>query len=125
MERHQANPSEPHQCSDCGKMYPTRRYMLSHYRTIHLNKRRKKTVTVERKICEIICEICDKRFLSRHNLNQHMVIHTRDPSELICHICGWEFRERSNLKQHLESHSNNKTTCEICKKVFPYLFINL
>lgn len=115
MERHKANPNEKHRCSECDKMYPTRRYMLSHYRSIHLNKRRKR-VSTDRK-SEVSCEICDKKFLSQHNLNQHMMVHNRDPNELICHICGWEFKERSNLKQHMESHGNNKTTCEICNKV--------
>lgn len=47
MERHQADPNERHKCSECGKTYPTRRYMLSHYRTIHLNKRKKKPKTDE------------------------------------------------------------------------------
>ncbi|XP_055302205.1 zinc finger protein 699-like [Sitodiplosis mosellana] len=123
MERHKANPDEPHQCTDCGKMYPTRRYMLSHYRTIHLNKRRKKsTVPVERKY-DITCEICEKKFMSQHNLNQHQSVHNRDPKELICHVCGWEFKERSNLKQHLESHGNNKTTCEICNKVLSHRYL--
>lgn len=115
MEKHKANPNEPHQCSECGKMYPTRRYMLSHYRTIHLNKRRKK-MTTERKY-DVVCKMCNKKFLNQHNLKQHMMTHNRDPNELICHICGWEFKERGNLKQHMESHGNNKTTCELCSKV--------
>lgn len=42
MERHQADPNKEYKCIDCGKMYPTRRYMLSHYRSIHLNKRKRK-----------------------------------------------------------------------------------
>ncbi|XP_055302209.1 zinc finger protein 26-like [Sitodiplosis mosellana] len=42
MERHQADPNKRHMCNECKKTYPTRRYMLSHYRTIHLNKRKRK-----------------------------------------------------------------------------------
>lgn len=43
-ERHQADPDNRHKClyASCDKTYPTRRYMLSHYRTIHLNKRKRK-----------------------------------------------------------------------------------
>lgn len=45
MERHQADPNKRHQClhEQCNKTYPTRRYMLNHYRTIHLNRRKVKT----------------------------------------------------------------------------------
>lgn len=99
------------------------RYMLSHYRSIHLNKRKKKAPTVEKKF-DIGCEICEKRFLSQHNLNQHMTIHNRDPKDLVCHICQWEFKERSNLKQHLESHGNNKTTCAVCNKVLSHRYLH-
>lgn len=98
-----------------GKTYPTRRYMLSHYRTIHLNKRRYKPAATRKS--EVSCEVCDKKFFSRHNLNQHMMVHNRDPNELTCHICHWEFKERSNLKQHMESHGNNKKNCEVCHKL--------
>ena len=117
MERHKADPNELHQCSECGKMYPTRRYMLSHYRTIHLNKRRKKVKVAAEKSYDFTCDVCEKKFISQHNLNQHKAVHNRDPKELVCHVCGWEFKERSNLKQHLESHGNNKTKCGICNKV--------
>lgn len=125
MERHKANPEEPHQCSECGKMYPTRRYMLSHYRSIHLNKKRKITGTgtgSERKIVAE-CQICEKKFLSQHNYNQHMMVHNRDPNELTCHVCGWQFKERSNLKQHMESHGNNKTSCNVCDKVLSIRYL--
>lgn len=72
MERHKANPNEPIQCPDCNKTYPTRRYMLSHRRTIHLNKRRKKTAAEKRS--EVHCKICDKKFQNTHNLRQHMMV---------------------------------------------------
>lgn len=44
MEIHQADSNNRHKCLHglCNKTYPTRRYMLSHYRTIHLNKRKTK-----------------------------------------------------------------------------------
>lgn len=122
MERHKANPDEQHQCSECGKMYPTRRYMLSHYRTIHLNRRRTKTTVEKDTVAE--CKVCEKTFLSKHHLNQHMMVHKRDPNELICQICGWQFKERSNLKQHMESHGNNKTNCVVCKKVLSIRYLH-
>lgn len=122
MEKHKSDKA--HQCldPDCGKVYPTRRYMLSHYRTIHLNKRRKKTVSVEKKY-DFVCEICNKSFLSEHNLRAHKNVHNRDTSHHICHICGWHFKERSNLKQHLESHGNNKTSCGICNKQLSHRYM--
>lgn len=72
MERHKANPDEPIQCPECHKTYPTRRYMLSHYRTIHLNKRRKDRPIGKR--FEVECEICGKKFQNTHNLRQHMMV---------------------------------------------------
>lgn len=73
MERHKANPDQPIQCPDCNKTYPTRRYMLSHFRTIHLNKRRKK-MPAERGRFEIECQVCEKKFQNTHNLRQHMMV---------------------------------------------------
>lgn len=72
MERHRANPEERIQCPDCDKTYPTRRYMLSHYRTIHLNKRRKRGAS--EKPFDANCEVCGKRFQNAHNLRQHVVV---------------------------------------------------
>lgn len=44
MERHQADPKSRHKCmnASCQKTYPTRRYMLNHYRSIHLQKGKRK-----------------------------------------------------------------------------------
>ncbi|XP_031626849.1 zinc finger protein 845-like, partial [Contarinia nasturtii] len=116
MEKHKANGVR-YECTepDCGKSYPTRRYMLSHYRTIHLNKRRKRTAVAKKRT--ISCEICGQTFVNQHNLRMHMTVHDRNPDELTCNICGWEFKERGNLRQHMESHGNNKTNCNICNKV--------
>lgn len=46
MERHQSDPNKRHICNECGKTYPTRRYMLAHARTIHMNKRKKKPKSI-------------------------------------------------------------------------------
>lgn len=43
MEKHQADPDKTHKCDECSKTYPSRRHMLSHYRTIH--KKRTKSTT--------------------------------------------------------------------------------
>lgn len=69
MEKHKANGAR-YECPDCSKTYPTRRYMLSHYRTIHLNKRRKKPELPKKS--SISCEICGQSFTNRHNLKMHM-----------------------------------------------------
>lgn len=49
MERHQAKPNQKHQCLDasCQKTFSERRYMLKHYRAIHLQKGKVKTVKSE------------------------------------------------------------------------------
>lgn len=81
MERHQANPDAPVQCPRCDKTYPTRRYMLRHFRIMHAadredNKRKsakpKKTAT-EMFDCEI--DECDRKFssVSRYGIDSKVL----------------------------------------------------
>lgn len=119
MELHNADPNKPHKCNDCEKIFPTRRYMLNHRRTVHRTEKeekRKKGLTVK-------CNECEKMFLNQHNLNQHMKVHFKDPSELVCKVCGWKFNERGNLIQHMRTHSNNKTNCTVCHKVLSIRYL--
>ena len=64
------------------------------------------------------CQICEKKFSNKGNLNQHMNIHNKSKS-FKCDVCFKVFNQKSNLAQHYKTHTGEKPfACQVCDKKF-------
>ena len=60
------------------------------------------------------CEVCQKTFYCKSNLNRHMRTHTEEkPYE--CSTCDKRFAQKSSLQNHQATHSDERNfKCKIC-----------
>ena len=75
-----------------------------------------KTVIIE----PLICNICDKSFISRKKFNEHMLCHTKP---FKCKHCNKAFGKKWNLKVHERIHKKQQDNdirklCKFCGKLF-------
>ncbi|KXJ16348.1 zinc finger protein 2 [Exaiptasia diaphana] len=64
------------------------------------------------------CDKCDKKFVAKHDLKRHMIVHS-DERPFGCQLCDKAFRTKNELNLHIPVH--NKDTpykCEFCGKEF-------
>lgn len=88
-------------CPHCGKLVKNIR---SHIRDVH--KRLKK----------FGCDMCDKKFVTRHALTQHFRVHS-DERPYKCSVpgCDKAFKLLCQVKQHQERHGpKGDCVCDIC-----------
>lgn len=65
-----------------------------------------------------VCQICNKRFESRHKLQLHMYSHTGERPHQ-CEVCGMRFARKFCYKRHLKTHTLDKPhTCTRCGRGF-------
>ena len=61
------------------------------------------------------CNLCEKVFKHKSNLNRHMVIHSGEKG-FSCNLCEKAFAEKGTLKKHMVIHSGEKGfSCNLCK----------
>jgi len=64
------------------------------------------------------CNLCEKRFNNKANLNKHKLIHG-NKRPFVCNICGQAYRQSYDLKRHMSTHSDDKSfSCAQCGKCF-------
>jgi hypothetical protein len=70
----------------------------------------------------IKCEICEKRFVSTRNLNNHIKNNCLPEQNLICKKCGKKFSDMRGMKTHLRvkncSNGTKRYDCDKCGKDF-------
>jgi Zinc finger, C2H2 type len=65
-----------------------------------------------------VCEVCQKRFLKKSNLIDHLRLHA-NMKIFKCDYCDRSFVQMGNYKQHLRIHTDEKPfTCEFCNKSY-------
>ena len=64
------------------------------------------------------CNVCDKSFTQKDNLNRHKLIHSGDKPHMY-HICKKGFQQKTKLKDQLFTHTGEKPyVCDICQRLF-------
>lgn len=113
MELH--NPDETHSCTECGRKFKQRRYLLEHHRKVH---------NLYADNGQAICDICNQQFENKRALQIHK--HSSHPfvvkRNFPCSICHFAAKCAYDLRRHIETHSNENRSfeCEIChKKLLP------
>ena len=62
------------------------------------------------------CEICGKKIRTLSALQTHLLAHT-DDKNYICEICGKRYRWESVLQIHRQSHFERDIRCDLCNKL--------
>lgn len=78
----------------CGKVF-TQKGSLMYHSLIHKGEK------------NFICDVCDFRARSNHDLKIHKKKHTEN-RQYICNICAFAFKTSSNLQKHLRRHTGIK-----------------
>lgn len=77
--------------------------------------------TVSDKLQPFRCDICDRRYKSKCNLNRHKrTTHVPDDQKpFVCTICGKLFPLNCELRRHSRVHSSDRPfKCSFCQKGF-------
>ncbi|XP_050359476.1 zinc finger protein 26-like isoform X2 [Nymphalis io] len=86
-------------CEFCGNCYTWKPYFLAHMKRRHGAEKKHQ------------CKHCDKTFLMKYELKNHMVRHTGERNYL-CGLCGESFTRMISLKKHCQMHKEFNTTIE-------------
>lgn len=94
----------PFQCAECGKGFVSNSILMCHIQT-HGEK-------------NIKCDLCDLKFHSNYDVNQHRRKHTGE-RPYACPICSKTFTTAKILRQHKELHNiEKKRKCRHCDMSF-------
>ena len=68
-------------------------------------------------VCEF--EGCDKSFMSKAKLKDHLISHATNSKPHLCSLCGQFYKTKENLARHLIRHAGvKKFSCNYCPKAF-------
>ena len=70
------------------------------------------------------CDICEKNFAHRSNLNRHMKLHERGTAHK-CEVCHISYARQADLKRHMLRHDDNQASfaCTVCDKVYQQKYL--
>ncbi|XP_061580532.1 mucin-5AC-like [Cololabis saira] len=124
----------PFYCTFCGKSFPDSKSFNRHHR-VHRNGRihicpkcgkgfvyrfglTKHLVMVHSKIKPFVCQLCNKGYYSKREVEVHIRSHTGE-RPFHCHLCEKKFKRRVELNTHLRWHNGEKRHwCPYCEKGF-------
>lgn len=108
MKRHEALHSGAKicKCKHCDESFSTTYQLYKHIDIVHQSKR------------PYQCAVCNKGFLVRSHLTEHMRTHTKE-KPYICTYCNKTFSAANSLKRHEKIHTNDRPhKCTDCEKSF-------
>ncbi|XP_059184913.1 mucin-2 isoform X2 [Centropristis striata] len=95
-----------HICPECGKGFVYRFGLTKHLQMVHT------------RIKPFICQICNKGFFSKRDVEAHIRMHTGE-KPFHCNLCDKKFARRVELNVHLRWHNGEKRHwCPYCGKGF-------
>ncbi|KAL1460965.1 hypothetical protein WDU94_012899 [Cyamophila willieti] len=98
--------TSPHLCELCGKHFNHQTNLNAHRKT-HLSEDLKKLIQ---------CTVCDKKFLNKFLLKEHLNVHY-DLKPFFCSVCGKSFHSSHTLQRHVQTHEHTSTyDCAVCGK---------
>ncbi|XP_055314011.1 zinc finger protein 729-like [Sitodiplosis mosellana] len=112
LKQHNDWHSNKYYCHTCKKSFKVGNLLRDH---LEMHKYRNHEIQGN-----FICDVCDKRFPNRNNLNNHRKIHDLKHDQ-ICEFCAKKFKTKTKLKLHQEKHldvapkTKPKFQCDICK----------
>jgi len=110
LERHMASHQgiKDFSCLECGKQFTRRSTLLNHLLTRHLKEK------------PYHCEECDMYFTSAANFRTHnRRVHSNEPLKHECEVCQKKFFQRSDLNRHSRTHTGEKPyACHECHKAW-------
>lgn len=120
VEKHN-KPNVIYKCSECTKSFKNRRSYNTHYQKIHISSGFKCTCGIKcwsqnqldqhKASCKGFeshkCSVCDKVFAKKHNLAQHMWIHSHT-KRYECKLCNKTFNQKVSYRTHMKVHHPDK-----------------
>lgn len=117
-------------CSFCDKKFGMKRILDNHIRNIHSSEKTFQCMKcfkyfktdaalynheIIHKQSNYVCELCNKKFHYKHNLEVHRLLHSND-RKYSCNHCSSTFKTRNYLAKHLKGHfSDTKNfSCSYC-----------
>lgn len=106
-------------CETCQKTFHSEYYLKIH----------QETHKPDYEMRNYVCDLCNRRFLSRKMLRQHLLKHSGSTKVYKCTYCNKELSSNASLKAHTNIHTGLKPyVCEICGNGFArrnYLVVHM
>lgn len=98
-----------HKCTVCSLQFKTEKTLKRH-KAIHTTE------------YNFVCEICQKKFIHRDRLREHLKIHAM--RRYSCPYCSQYFSNTGGLRSHIGIHTGIKPyPCGVCDMSFVWLFL--
>lgn len=105
-------------CQSCGASFDSQELLQDHI-IIYSRKYKKRSVKCEQMDYDLKCDLCNKEFKTKSNLQQHRLVHMERTREFSCHVCGKMFFTKGSLSTHISTHEDSKPyKCEFCPMAF-------
>lgn len=95
------------ECNACGKLFATRRSLMTHRKKIHLGERDSKWK----------CSICCYQAPDGYQLAVHQARHSKTPS-FVCEQCGARRYTQTELRKHIQVDHGGGYPCDVCGRAF-------
>jgi len=98
--------SEVSPCDKCNKRLATQKMLEKHLKTFHSS-----LGNGEEAVWKYSCQVCQKRFYKKSNLQSHEISHSKQKT-ILCTLCSKTFKRMRALKVHHESVHNKSDECQ-------------